>query len=89
MKFAINACYGGYGLVPKYEEYESMERNDPRLIAIIEEVGATAISDDYANIVIVSIPDEATDWELDEYDGFESLRYVLNGKIHYAKEVKK
>lgn len=87
MKFAINTCYGGYGLAPEYNEYEAMERNDPRLIAKIEEVGTEAISDKYAKITLVFVPDEATDWELDEYDGYETLRYVLNGKIHYAERV--
>ena len=87
MKFAINTCYGGYGLKNEYAEYEGMERNDPRLIAKIEEIGAEAISDEYAEITLVYVPDEATDWELDEYDGYEALRYVLNGKIQYAEEI--
>lgn len=87
MKFAINTCYGGYGLAPEYSEYEEMERNDARLIAKIEEVGAEEISDALANITLVFVPDEATDWEIDEYDGYETVRYVLNGKIHYAEVI--
>lgn len=88
MKFAINTCYGGYGLAPEYSEYEEMERNDPRLIAKIEEVGTEAISGEFAEIAIVFMPDEATDFELDEYDGIETLRYVLDGKIRYARRDK-
>lgn len=87
MKFAINSCYGGYRLASEYREYEKMERNDPRLIAKIEEVGTTMISDTFACITLVFVPDDATDWELDEYDGYETLRYVLNGKIHYAEKI--
>lgn len=86
MKFAINTCYGGYGLKKEYAEFEKMERNDPRLIEKIEEVGTSIIADGFAEITIVSIPDDYTDWELDEYDGYETLRYVRNGKIYYAEE---
>jgi hypothetical protein len=32
----------------------------------------------------VAIPDEATDWELDEYDGFERVTYVVGGKLYHA-----
>lgn len=33
---------------------------------------------------IVKIPEEATDFRIQEYDGKESVIYVLNGKIYNA-----
>lgn len=33
---------------------------------------------------VVEIPEEATDWEIDEYDGQESITYVVDGKIYHA-----
>lgn len=33
---------------------------------------------------IAEIPDEAMDWKLDEYDGLESVTYVVDGKIYHA-----
>lgn len=32
---------------------------------------------------IVEIPDNVTDWEISEYDGWESVVYVLDGKIYH------
>ena len=80
MKIAINTCYGGFGLSEKarkelkqrtahYDITHSIKRNDPHLIAIIEEMGSKA-SAEYADIVIVEIPDDI-EWQIEEYDGKE------------------
>ena len=37
------------------------------------------------DLAVVIIPEEATDWEMDECDGWESVIYVLNGKIVHAE----
>ena len=54
MKVVINICYGGFGLseeaIERYKElsgksrvYEyEMERNDPCLVQVVEELGAAA-----------------------------------------------
>ena len=46
-----------------------IERNNPDLIAIVEEMGNDA-SGSCANLKIVKIPDDV-EWEIDEYDGNE------------------
>lgn len=71
-KESINKC-GNYSLVNKSGEYIShdIERNDPILIEVIEELGVNANSR-YSNIKIVEIPD-GTDWKIDEYDGMERV----------------
>ena len=89
MKIVINDCFGGYGLsedfLEKYgEEFEELERNDPWLVAAIEEFGEEESSDDYAKIRIVEIPDDATDYYVYEYDGEESVIYVKDGKLHWV-----
>lgn len=89
MKIVINDYFGGYGLsegfLEKYgEEFEELERNDPRLVAAIEEFGEEESSDDYAKIRIVEIPDDATDYSIEEYDGAESIIYVKDGKLHWV-----
>ena len=33
-------------------------------------------------LVILDIPDEATDWMIVDYDGAERIIYVLDGKLH-------
>lgn len=97
MKVAINRCFGGFGLpesiwtplknkVPKCmhmdpdcREYRTL----PELISLIENAGGV-VEGVCSKVKIVEIPNEATDWEINEYDGCESITYVVNGKIKHA-----
>ena len=88
MKLVVNKCYGGFDLSKKAEKMlgvdsYDVERNDPKLVQIVEELGEEA-SSGYAELRVVEIPDEATDFDISEYDGFETVVYVVNGKIKYA-----
>ena len=86
MKIVINNDYGGFGLlnwddddqfsdiVKKYEN----DRTNPVLVAVVE-------NNHIGDLVVVEIPDGATDWIINEYDGLETVIYVLNGKIYYAE----
>lgn len=83
MKIAINRVYGGFDLSDKAKAMLPngyAGRNDPALIKVIEMLEDEA-SEKYGEIRIAEIPDEATDWRIDEYDGFETLLYVIDGKI--------
>ena len=88
MKFVVNKCFGGFGLSKKAQEMlgvnspyaNDFDRDDPKLIEVVEKLGEEA-NGDYAELAVVEIPSEATDYEFNEYDGFESFIYVLNGKI--------
>lgn len=58
----------------KYEEdgyfsESGIDRDDPHLIQIVEELGDAA-GNKFANLEIVEIPDDV-DWEIEEYDGNE------------------
>lgn len=45
-------------------------RDDPDLIATIEQLGRKASSGRFANLKIITIPD-GVDWEVKDYDGVE------------------
>ena len=84
MKLVINGTYGGYGygvadefeaLVEKYED----ERTAPELVAFVE-----GHPDDCGDLNVVEIPDESTDYLIDEYEGVETVYYVVDGKIYTA-----
>lgn len=93
MKIVINGCYGGFGLSKKalgilgvedeYEYYDDAKRTDTELIKVVEELGKEA-DRNFSQLTVVEIPDEATDFEIEEYDGSESVIYVLDGKIYRA-----
>lgn len=53
-------------------DYRSIERNDPFLIKVIEELGESA-SGKHSELKIVEIPDDVK-WEIEEYDGLEKIR---------------
>ena len=89
MKMIINDCYGGFGV--RQEVLDELELNDfseeelrtaTRLIEEIE--NGKDVSDDCAELKVVEIPDESTDYYLDEYDGLESVIYVVDGKLNWA-----
>lgn len=86
MKFVLNKCYGGYGLSDWAEEQMGCSepyRDDPELVSLVEQY-PDKVSASCAELQIVEIPDNTTDYEIDEYDGFESITYVVDGKIHHA-----
>ena len=89
MKFVINDCFGGYGFsldfLNKYgNEIGSLKRNDPKLVAAVEEFGEEEASGFYSKLHIAEIPDDCTDYYINEYDGAESVIYVKDGKLHWA-----
>ena len=95
MKIVINRCYGGFAIPKQYleqlnlrSEYSYIERTDPCLISIIEEHGGTLEKTTHgpALLTVVEIPNEATDYEINEYDGFEIITYVLDGKLYHIPE---
>lgn len=91
MELVINKCYGGFTLSAKAlkalkmteDETGELERNDERLVACVKSLKEKA-SGMYSKLEVVSIPDDFTDYEIDEYDGRESVIYVVDGKLRHA-----
>jgi hypothetical protein len=87
MKIVINKCFGGYGL--SKEAYKKLgikwdgfgykfidDRSNPRLVKVVEQLGNKA-SGALAELKVVEIPDDIS-WEIDDYDGIESIDEVHN-----------
>lgn len=92
MRIVINTCFGGFHIPEALREaeglgyYDDIERTDVRLVEFVETHADAdgCYREDYAELEVVEIPDTCTDWELDEYDGLESIIYVVDGKICHA-----
>lgn len=87
MKIVINTTYGGFRIPDEVCKilncsrygwgYEGEDwRKEPALIDWAEK-------NKDGNLAVVDIPEDATDWTITEYDGLESVIYVLDGKIQY------
>lgn len=92
MKIVINRRYGSFSLSKEAAQilevnpynYDDEFRENQGLINLIERQGSDFVSGRYADLEIVDIPDAATDYEIEEFDGMERVIYVLDGKIHHA-----
>ena len=86
MKYVINGDFGTFCVkesVAKAYGFDPycVERDNPMLIHLIE--SGVDCNTDYSELKVVDVPDNATDYEIDEYDGLESIIYVVDGKIHH------
>lgn len=85
MKLVINKCYGGFSLSKAaYQELGipwdgygfklNQDRANPALVAAVEKLGDVA-DGKYAQLAVIEIPDDI-EWEIDEYDGIETVEEV-------------
>lgn len=90
MKLVVNKCFGGFSLSDEAAKelgvndvYSIINRCDEHLIEMVEE-NADRVSGSCSKLRVVEIPDEATDWELNDYDGRETITYVVDGRLHHV-----
>ena len=88
MKMVVNKCFGGFGVKDSYAEELGLDpfdndtnRLNSQLIELVE--SGIDCADSFAKLQVVEIPDTATDYEVNDYDGFESVIYVVDGKLHH------
>ena len=90
MKIVVNHHYGGFSLPSGFVkqqgledclDYDSDTRESEELIQYLETHGP-----EDSCLAIVEIPSCATDWEIHDYDGFESILCVIDGKIRWLHQ---
>ncbi len=92
MTYVLNKAFGGFSL--SQFACDALGVNDAyadltpehigQLIDLINEYGSEKCSGRHAKLVIVTIPDNYTDIEWDDYDGVERITYVVDGKLYHA-----
>lgn len=99
MKIALNKEYGGFGIpdiileeLKKDDEKrwkwamftdDLRDRTDEKLISLFEKF-ISAHPDSEVRIIDIPNDRRITDMSIYEYDGKETLIYVVDGKLHYA-----
>lgn len=89
MTIILNRCYGGFHIPEAFarahglDEYDDIERTDPELVEFVQSHGGR-FEEGCACLCAVSFPEGVTDWEIDEYDGYERMTYVLDGKLGHC-----
>jgi hypothetical protein len=77
MKIVINRCFGGFGLSEEalalldIEYAWDIQRNDPRLVEVVERLGKAA-NGACSELRVVEIPD-GVEYNLSDYDGVETI----------------
>ena len=85
MKIVINGDFGGFGDGIENIEFRTLvdrfvsDRENPELISFVENH-----PEDRGDLVVATIPDNTTDYVINEYDGMETLIYVVDGIIHFS-----
>lgn len=89
MKLVINTCFGGFSVsqewanrlgVSPYDE-ENL-RDNAELISAIE--AGENVNGACASLEVVELPENCTDYYINEYDGCEDVIYVVDGKLCWA-----
>lgn len=90
LKFIVNRCYGGFNInshtfdrlgLDEDEYYGANElRYNKDLIAMIE--NGDNVNKFTSYLKVVELPKETTDYVITDYDGMETVIYVVDGKIH-------
>ena len=79
MKAVINRSYGGFSPSGKYWKLMRDCYNDRSNSILVEKV--EKYPEEFEGLQIAHIPEEATDYTIVEFDGFEVVFYVVDGKI--------
>lgn len=90
-EIVLNRCYGSFDLSVEASHFvkhdadwyaDEWTRTDPDLINCIKTLGNYAVDTAFSKLRIIEVPMDCTDWMITEYDGFERVIYVLDGKLH-------
>lgn len=87
VKMVINGAYGGFGfgVAKKFKDFVNQFEDDRFALELVKFVEEHP--EECGDLMVVGIPEGFTDYYIEEYDGTESVLYVLNGKMYWAEEI--
>lgn len=94
MEVIINVSPGWFGFseefLERYPEFKTFnyenkhERINPDLIKAIKNFGIYQAEDTFSDLRIVKLPNDISDFSIEDCDGYEWIVYAQNGRIHHA-----
>lgn len=81
MKIVINCTFGGFGVPDEVCEKLGCETFDDTCPIRTSKELIDWVNSHNKDLIVVDIPDEATDFIIHEYDGKEWIDAVVDGKI--------
>lgn len=95
MKVLINTELGGWfqfseTFLEKYPQFENIdedkkqERVNTELIETVKSFGLDKAGSAFSNLEIIEIPNDISDFEIEEFDGYEWVVYARKGLIYKA-----
>lgn len=84
MKLVISRSYNGFFYSGRHWRLVHDCYNDRGNLTLVKMV--EKFPEQFIGLVVVNIPEKATDYTIEEFDGFEVVFYVVDGKIHKAIE---
>ena len=81
MDIVVNRSWGSFHIPKEIADkrglsvYGDIDRTDKELV--------NWANTNISSLHVFSIPDKATDWEISDYDGMETIVYVVDGKIYH------
>lgn len=87
VKMVINGDFGGfgYGVTGEFQDFVDQFEDDRFALELVKFVEEHP--EDCGDLIVVGIPEGFTDYYIEEYDGSESVLYVLNGKMYWAEGI--
>ena len=82
MNIVVNRSWGSFHIPKEIADkrglsiYDDIDRTDEELVKYAEKHDSS--------LKVLSIPDETTDWDIWDYDGMETIIFVVGGKIYFA-----
>lgn len=82
MDIVVNRTWGSFKIPKEIADkrglsiYDDIDRTDEELVEYVRTHDSS--------LKVLSIPDETTDWDIWDYDGMETIIFVVGGKIYFA-----
>lgn len=82
MRLVLNRAYGGFMLPQVIADTLGVSVWENSTLVRTNNILIDWVLENSSDLKVIEIPKKATDYIINDYDGFETILYVVDGKIH-------